>query len=109
METVDIRQQELDLLEKQILTDLFGGYETHNFVYKFGFFKVDLTPKVQKAIRDFEAIVKPMMTDEGLLDVTKLKGYINEDYIRLPDGSYRLMDMYRRCQPFLLSIKKYLK
>ena len=108
METVDVKQQELDMLEKQILTDMFGGYEAHNLVYKLGFFKVDLAPRVQRMIQDFEKLVKPFMTDRGLLDTTELKRYVNEDFINLPEGQYHLMDIYRRLQPFLLSIKKYL-
>lgn len=108
METVDIKQHELDMFEKQILTDLFGGCEGQNLVYKFGFFKIDLSTKIQKMIKDFEAIVKPVMNDDGSIDSSEVKKYINEDMIRLPDGKYRLIDIYRRVQPFLFAVKKYL-
>lgn len=108
METVDIKQQELDMFEKQILTDLFGGYEAHHLVYKFGLFKLDLKPKVQKMIHDFESLIKPIMNEEGLVDTAKLKRYINEDIVNIPDGNYRLMDIYRKCQPFLIAVKKYI-
>lgn len=108
METVDVKQHELDMFEKQVLTDLFGGYEAHNLVYKFGFFKLDLKPKVQKMIQDFERIVKPLMDDNGSIDSSEVKKYINEDMLMLPDGKYRLIDIYRRIQPFLIGVKKYL-
>lgn len=108
METVDIKQQELDMVEKQILTDLFGGYEAHNLVYKFGFFKIDLSPKIQKMIRDFESLLKPIMDDEGYVDSSIVKRYINEDMLVLPDRKYRLIDLYRKYQPFFMSIKKYI-
>lgn len=108
METVDIKQQELDMVEKQILTDLFGGYEAHNLVYKFGFFKIDLSQKVQKFIKDFEGMIKPLMDDEGYVDSSIVKRYINEDILFLPNGRYRLIDLYRKCQPFLMSVKKYI-
>lgn len=109
MGTVDIKQQELDFVEQQILTDIFGGYTPDKFVYRFGFMKIDLEPKVQKIITDFETFIKPYMEEDGSLDVSKIKKYVNEQYISLPDGKYRLIDIYRKGQPFLTSIIKYLK
>jgi hypothetical protein len=106
---VDIKQQELDFMEQQVLTDIFGGFTADKFVYRFGFMKIDLAPKVQKAITDFENFIKPLLEEDGTLDVGKIKQYVNEQYIQLPDGKYRLIDIYRRCQPFLTSIVKYLK
>ena len=105
----DIKQQELDFMEQQILTDIFGGFTADKFVYRFGFMKIDLAPKVQKAITDFETFIKPMLEDDGTLDVGKIKQYVNEQYIQLPDLKYRLIDIYRKCQPFLTSVIKYLK
>lgn len=109
MGTVDIKQQELDFVEQQILTDIFGGYTPDKFVYRFGFMKIDLEPKVQKLIQDFESFIKPYMEEDGSLDVSKIKKYVNEQYIVLPDGQYRLIDIYRKCQPLLTGIVKYLK
>lgn len=106
---VDIKQQELDFVEQQILTDIFGGYTPDKFVYRFGFMKIDLEPKVQKLITDFEAFIKPYMEEDGSVDVSKIKKYVNEQYINLPDGKYRLIDIYRKGQPFLTTIIKYLK
>lgn len=106
---VDIKQQELDFMEQQVLTDIFGGFTADKFVYRFGFMKIDLAPKVQKTITDFENFIKPLLEEDGTLDVGKIKQYVNEQYIQLPDGKYRLIDIYRRCQPFLTSIVKYLK
>ena len=45
MEAVDIKQQELDFVEQQVLTDIFGGYTPDKFVYRFGFMKIDLEPR----------------------------------------------------------------
>ena len=106
---VDIKQQELDFMEQQILTDIFGGFTPDSFVYRFGFMKIDLAPKVQKAITDFENFVKPLMEEDGTIDVSKIKNYVNEQYVKLPDGKYRLIDIYRKGQPFLTAIIKYLK
>lgn len=106
---VDIKQQELDFVEQQILTDIFGGYNPENLVLRYGFFKMDLTPKVQKAIGDFEKIVKPIMDENGYVDSREVKKYINEKIIHLPDGKYRLIEIYRRCQPFVNTALSYVK
>lgn len=107
METVDIKQQELDFVEQQLLTDVFGGYTSDKFVFRYGFFKLDLSSKVQKAINDFENFIKPYMDENGMVNSTELKKLFNEQYINLPDGKYRLIDIYRKGQPFLTSIKSY--
>lgn len=109
MEAVDIKQQELDFVEQQVLTDIFGGYTPDRFVYRFGLFKIDLTSKVQKAIGDFESLVKPMMDDEGYLDTSHIRSYVNENLINIPEGRYRLIDIYRKGQPLLTTVIKYLK
>lgn len=106
---VDIKQQELDFVEQQVLTDIFGGYTPDKFVYRFGFMKIDLEPKVQKLITDFEGFIKPYMEEDGSVDVSKIKKFVNEQYINLPDGKYRLIDIYRKGQPFLTGIIKYLR
>lgn len=108
METVDIKQQELDFVEQQILTDIFGGYTSDKFVYRYGFFKLDLSAKVQKAINDLENFIKPMMDESGLIDSTQLKQYFNDNLITIPDGKYRLIDLYRKIQPFLSTAISYL-
>ena len=107
MGTVDTKQQELDFVEQQLLTDIFGGYTSDRFVFRYGFFKLDLSAKVQKAINDFEGFVKPLMDEDGLIDSANIKKYLNENLINLPDGKYRLIDVYRKAQPFLSSIIKY--
>ena len=56
MKEVDIKQQELDLAEQQMLTDIFGGYTPDKLVVHVGFLRFDLSPKVQKVLNDFEKI-----------------------------------------------------
>jgi hypothetical protein len=109
METVDIRQQELDMVEKQVLTDIFGGYSSNNLVYRFGFLKLDLSPKVQKIIKDFEGFVKPLMSEDGYIDSAEIKKFVNEQIVVIPDGKYRLIEVYKKIQPFLFSVLKYFK
>lgn len=109
METVDIKQQELDIVEQQVLTDIFGGYTSDHLIYRFGFLKIDLSPKVQRLIKDFEGFVKPLMTEDGYIDSSEVKKYVNEQVINIPDGKYRLIEVYRKYQPFLLTVLKYIK
>lgn len=108
MTEVDIKQLELDLAEQQMLTDIFGGYTPDKFVIKVGIFKYDLSPKVQKVLNDFEKIVKPMMTDEGKINLSELKQYITSDYINIPDGLYRPIELYRKIQPLVGGLKDYI-
>ena len=108
MTEVDIKQLELDLAEQQMLTDIFGGYTPDKFVIKIGIFKYHLSPKIQKVLNDFENTVKPMMTDEGKVDLSQLRKYITSDYINIPDGLYRPIELYRKIQPLVGGLKDYI-
>lgn len=101
-------QKELDLLEQQVLTDLFGGYTADKFVMKFGIFKYDLTPKIQKTISDFETFIKPFMNSDGYIDGTQIKKYISIPYLQIPDRLFRPIELYRELQPLLLNLKGYI-
>lgn len=108
MTEVDIKQLELDLAEQQLLTDLFGGYTPDRFVMKIGIFKYDLSPKIQKVLNDFEGIVKPIMNDQGQIDMSELRKKFASDYISLPDGLYRPIEIYRKIQPLVAGLKDYI-
>lgn len=108
MTEVDIKQQELDLAEQQMLTDIFGGYTPDKFVLRIGFFKYDLSPKVQKILNDFENIAKPMMNEQGQIDLSQLRKYVAIDYINIPDGLYRPIELYRKIQPLVAGLKDYI-
>lgn len=108
MTEVDIKQQELDLAEQQMLTDIFGGYTPDKFVLRIGFFKYDLSPKVQKMLNDFENIAKPMMNEQGQIDLSQLRKYVATDYIHIPDGFYRPIELYRKIQPLVAGLKEYI-
>lgn len=108
MTEVDIKQLELDLAEQQLLTDLFGGYTPDRFVMKIGIFKYDLSPKIQKVLNGFEGIVKPIMNDQGQIDMSELRKKFVSDYINLPDGLYRPIEIYRKIQPLVAGLKDYI-
>lgn len=108
MKEVDIKQQELDLAEQQMLTDIFGGYTPDKLVVRVGFLRFDLSPKVQKVLNDFEKIVKPLMNEEGQIDLSELRKYVAVEYINIPDGLYRPIELYRKIQPLVGGIKDYI-
>lgn len=108
MTEVDIKQLELDLVEQQMLTDIFGGYTPDKFVLRIGFFKYDLSPKVQKVLNDFEKLAKPMMNEEGKINLSELRKYVAVDFINIPDGFYRPIELYTNIQPLVAGLKDYI-
>lgn len=108
MTEVDVKQQELDLAEQQILTDIFGGYTPDKFILRAGIFKYDLSGKVQKVLNDFERVVKPLMNDEGQINLAELRKYFATDFINLPEGLYRPIELYRKIQPLVAGLKDYI-
>ena len=108
MTEVDIKQQELDLAERQFLTDIFGGHEPERFVVRIGIFKYDFSDKVQKVLNDFEGIVKPIMNDEGKVNLSELRKRVSIDYVNIPEGEYRPIELYRKIQPLVAGLKEYI-
>lgn len=103
-----LRQTELDLVERKILTEIFGGYKPENFVYRVGLFKVDLADKVQKYINRFEELLIPLMDDRGFIKGKELKKYLDENIaLVIPDEDFRLIDIYDKVAPavkFILGV-----
>jgi hypothetical protein len=108
MTEVDIKQQELDLAERQFLTDVFGGHEPERFVVRIGILKYDFSDKVQKVLNDFESIVKPIMNDEGKVNLSELRKRVSIDYVNIPEGEYRPIELYRKIQPLVAGLKEYI-
>lgn len=108
MTEIDIKQQELDLAERQFLTDVFGGSEPERFVFRLGIFKYDFSDKVQKVLNDFESIVKPIMSDNGKINLSELRKRIPTDFINIPDGEYRPIELYAKMQPLVAGLKEYI-
>lgn len=108
MTEVDIKQQELDLAERQFLTDVFGGHEPERFVVRIGIFKYDFSDKVQKVLNDFESIVKPFMDSEGKINLSELRKRVSIDFINIPEGEYRPIELYRKIQPLVAGLKEYI-
>lgn len=109
MNKVDIIQQELNLVEQAVLTDIFGGYAPENFVYRYGILKFNIAPKVQKFINKFEELIKPVMDDKGYIDTSIVQGFLNDEFIKLPVGKYRLIELYSQYQPYFINLLSIVK
>lgn len=103
------RQEELDLLETELLTDLFGGISADKMIFKTGIFKVDISAHIQKLIDRLEEILIPIMDDKGLIDSKNLKSVLNLDpaiLSAIPNKKFRPIEVYRKLSPFLKGILK---
>lgn len=103
------RQEELDLLEEELLYDLFGGISADKMIFRTGIFKVDISAHVQKMIDRLEEILTPIMDDKGLIDSKDLKGILNVDpaiLSSIPDKKFRPIEIYRKLSPLLKGILK---
>ena len=100
-----MKQQELDLLEMKVLDDIFGGHNRENLIFRAGIFKYDIYPKVQEVINRVESVLLPIMDDNGYINMTEVKKYIEIPYMSLPDGNFRPIELYNWLAPLLLRLK----
>lgn len=98
----DLRQTELDLFEQQILTDLFGGVASEHMTFGSGIFKVNISGQVQRYIDKFENMVRPLMDEQGRIEAAEIKKYLSGNLAEiLPDGKFRLIEVYRQASPLI--------
>lgn len=109
MSEIDIVQQELNLVEQAVLTDIFGGYTPEYMVYRYGIIKLNLAPKVQSLIDKFEQFIKPLMDEKGYIDNALVQNFLNDNIIKLPEGRHRLIELYQQYQPYFLTLISTLK
>lgn len=103
------KQEELDLLETEILNDLFGGVSADKMVFKNGLFKIDLSGKVQSLIDEMESVLLPIMDDKGMISSKDIKSFLNIDPVVLsvfPDKSFRPVEVYRKISPIIQKLAK---
>lgn len=89
----DIRQNELDLAEERILTNLFGSTTPDaktQWLLKF------LDIDINDIIQNFESIMKPIMDDNGLVNAELAKSLTATKFPLLsnilPTSNFRLVD-----------------
>lgn len=103
----DLKQTELDIFEEAVLRDLWHDIAPPP--------KIRLALNlagydVQNVIDKFEALVKPVMTSQGLVNGKQLKNILRSTYpgivklVNFPEEDFRLIDKYRWIQPFVKMI-----
>ncbi len=100
-----LQQTELDLFEQEILTDLFGGVSSERMTVGSGIFKVNISGQVQKYIDKFENLVRPLMDEQGKIEGSTIKQYLSGNLAAIvPDGKFRLIEVYRQAAPLIRKI-----
>ena len=102
------RQEELDLLETEMLNDLFGGVSADKMVIGVGLFKIDLSGKVQRMIDELESVLLPVMDERGLVLAKDIRSVLNIDpsiLSAIPDKKFRPVEAYRLLSPMVKRIK----
>lgn len=103
----DIRQNELDVAEERLLTNLFGKAEIDaKTAWLLRYLNIDINEYIQ----NFENIVKPLMLDNGMVDVNLTKSLVASKYPLLsniiPSTNFRLVDVVDTLAALLKGIKK---
>lgn len=90
----DLRQNELDLAEEKLLLALFGSTSpSAKAQWLLNFLGIDLN----KYLREFEYLVRPMMNEEGLVDGKLARALVGEKWPSLagliPERLFRLSEI----------------
>lgn len=79
----DLKQNELDLAEEKLIRSLFNGSLEPSPIASLVFKTTGFDPN--KVIGTFEELVKPFMTDTGLLDCSRLRTALRAKFPRIAD------------------------
>lgn len=90
---MDLQQQELDDFEVGLFKIVFGeNYESNN-LYKLA--TITYGSKINAYISEFEALIRPLMTDSGMINGEKLKQVVELKYPQhsnlIPSTNFRLV------------------
>lgn len=99
----DVRQNELDIAEEKFFNNIFGS--------------TDLDPKIQwllkfldidinKQIQNFENIMKPLMLDNGLVNVELVKSLYPSVSRILPNTNFRLVELVDSLSIILKGVRR---
>lgn len=104
---VDVKQSELDLAEERLLTAVFGSTEIDakaQWLLKF------LNIDINELIQNFENTVRPLMLDNGMIDVALTRSIVSSKYPVLsyiiPEKNFRLVDIVDELTKLLIGVKK---
>ena len=89
----DVRQNELDIAEERFFTNIFGSIDIDPKIqWLLKFLDIDINEQIQ----NFENIMKPLMADNGLVNVSNL----------LPNTNFRLVEVVDSLSTILKGVKK---
>ena len=99
----DLKQNELDFAEEKLIRSLFNGSLEPSPVASLVFKTTGFDPN--KLIAQFEGIIKPFMTDTGLLDGSRLRSILRQTHPRIsemiPMKTIRLSDLAEEIAPVI--------
>lgn len=102
----DLKQNELDLAEEKLIRSLFNGSLEPSPIASLVFKTSGFDPN--KWINRFEELIKPFMTDTGLLDSSRLRSLLRQTHPHLADffpmKTVRLADIAEELAPVIQQI-----
>lgn len=102
----DLKQNELDLAEEKLIRSLFNGSLEPSPIASLVFKTSGFDPN--KLINQFEGLVKPYMTDTGLLDSSRIRSKLRQTHPHLADffpmQTVRLADIAEELAPVIQQI-----
>lgn len=88
-------QQELDVFEEELLKVIFGNDFQNSTNYKMAI--TIYGNKINAYISRFEAFMRPLMLDSGLVDCDKVKKIVDIKYpnysFLIPNSNFRLVNI----------------
>lgn len=105
----DLIQMELDMAEEHLLTCLFRDANNPQFNNTAKSFLMmsgkDPVSILNNSISQFETIVRPFLKENGYVDGNKLSQLIEIRFNKqVPIGDFRLIDVTRAIEPWLISL-----
>lgn len=104
---VDVKQNELDIAEERLLTNLFGSTTIDartEWLLKF------LNIDINNYIQNFENVIKPLMLDNGMVNSTQLRSLVSDKYPLLvnlvPSTDFRIVDIVDTLTILLKGVKR---
>ena len=104
---VDVKQNELDIAEERLLTNLFGSTTIDartEWLLKF------LNIDINNYIQNFENVIKPLMLDNGMVNSTQLRSLVSDKYPLLvnlvPSTDFRIVDIVDTLTIVLKGVKR---
>lgn len=102
-------QMELDMVEEHLLTCLFKDANNPQFNSTAKSFFVmsgkDPIAMINDSITQFETAVKPFLKENGYVDGSKISQLIEVKFNKqVPIGDFRLIDVTRALEPWLLTL-----